>query len=384
LKVLRGHAGPVTAVVVDLGHVSIQHHPTEIHIHPGQTLQGKERWIYSASWDKTVRKWNPASQECVGVFQGHNDLVKSLLLLNESTLVSGAGDGTIRVWNTETGKCTRVINSQARSVEALAPVVALNGKLLVWAGSSDGYLRLWDLETGLQVASIRGHETNVTGIKTLLNGWYQHAPSTIVYPLADEDADERKDVEQESTWMVAASLDKSSRRFVHDGTAWKGEWTLNHDDFARTVALVPSPNHVDAHLIATGGRQEDVHIWTADGELLVKIPGHYDEISRVSVMSAKHIPARALRPMDTLVDPTACGELEGKAAALATNQSVLVSASLDGTIRFWPLDAANLAAYRQAMTSFATLQPQKDDAFLKKLESCMTEEEQRELDELME
>jgi WD40 repeat protein len=372
--------GPVTAVVLDLGKANVQPFQQHVIITPGQALHGKERWVYSASWDKTIRKWNPETMECV-VFHGHDDLVKSLLLLDETTLISGAGDGTIRVWDTTTGKCTKLMSAEARSVDTLAPSVSFKGEKLVWAGSSDGHLRLWNIDTGLQVTSIRGHETNVTSIKTLFNAWYQHGLNTIVYPLGEEDAEERRDVENDAIWMVAASLDKSSRRFAPDVSkagGWKEEIALNHDDFARTVALVPGANYMDAHMIATGGRDEDVHLWTSEGELIVKIPGHCDEISQIGVISVKHMPERAKQPMSDLIEVS-----QNQRVSVSSNHSVLVTSSLDGTIRFWPLDVASLELYRQASESFATLQPQKDDAFLKKLESCLTDEEERELHDLM-
>ncbi len=63
-----------------------------------------ERYIATASWDKTVRIWNAKTGEEFRVLR-HRDDVESLRWHpNGSMLLSGSRDGTARVWNVDTGQ----------------------------------------------------------------------------------------------------------------------------------------------------------------------------------------------------------------------------------------------------------------------------------------
>lgn len=68
--------------------------------------------IYSASLDKTIRRWRDG--QCVEVLEGHEAAVLCLLLLPNGDLVSGSGDCTVRVWRG--GKCVHTIAAHSDSV----------------------------------------------------------------------------------------------------------------------------------------------------------------------------------------------------------------------------------------------------------------------------
>jgi WD40 repeat protein len=90
---LEGHADFVKSLVVD-----------------GQ-------FLYSASTDKTIRKWDLSLRTTVAVFQGHRRGVESIVLDHDGEfLYSASSDNSIRKWNVETGECVTVIDGHLTSV----------------------------------------------------------------------------------------------------------------------------------------------------------------------------------------------------------------------------------------------------------------------------
>jgi F-box/WD-40 domain protein 7 len=81
-----------------------------------KTLQGHEdnvrvladggRYLFSGSWDKTIRVWDVETLECVKVLEGHGEAVLALAV-GDTFLVSGSYDTTVRFWSLDTLRCIR-------------------------------------------------------------------------------------------------------------------------------------------------------------------------------------------------------------------------------------------------------------------------------------
>lgn len=78
----RGHKGPITQAVL-----------TETH-------------LFTASWDKTIKKWCLEDGKCELTFVGHNDFVKSIVV-DRNSLYSASTDRVIAEWDIATGKQKR-------------------------------------------------------------------------------------------------------------------------------------------------------------------------------------------------------------------------------------------------------------------------------------
>ena len=54
--------------------------------------------LVSSSDDATIRQWNISKHETLTTLTGHTNVISSLAVLNNGTLVSGSFDQTIRTW----------------------------------------------------------------------------------------------------------------------------------------------------------------------------------------------------------------------------------------------------------------------------------------------
>jgi WD40 repeat protein len=139
--------------------------------------------------------------------------------------------------------------------------------------------------------------------------------------------------------LWTASADKTSQCLVRD-RAWKPDTVLQHPDFVRDVVI-------DEHsgYIITACRDEEVRVWErSSGKLFHIYSGHYEEVTGLHLLS---------------------GDL-------------VVSVSIDGTIRRWSLKRDDLLKAIEEASN-----PPVEEEVEKPKESSLTAEEEAELAELM-
>ncbi|KAI9785508.1 MAG: hypothetical protein M1839_009249 [Geoglossum umbratile] len=283
--------------------------------------------IFAGSWDKLIWSWDLETREVLKKYSGHSDFVKAVLCFTLSSgrelLVSGGADASITVWDVSSGAKLHTLKGHARGVQALAfnpfEDEPLKDAVVIFSGGSEREIRQWRID------SHRAME--LEGSEPIL----EHETSIYKIRFAGEDV-----------WT--ASADNTARRLVLEKGVWKTDTALVHPDFVRDVVLDDS-----GRWAITACRDEEVRVWDiATSKLHHTFSGHFEEVTGLALLG-----------------------------------HVLVSVSIDCTIRQWSLKPndlqAAIVAAEEAKGGGAKEEPPKP-----KSTALITEDEERELAELME
>lgn len=114
--------------------------------------------LITGSYDRTARVWNLDTGEQINILRGHTLAIRALQF-DEAKLITGSMDHTLRVWEWRTGRCIRVLPGHTEGV------VCLNFDANILAsGSVDKTVRIWNFRTG-ECFVLRGHGDWVNAVQ---------------------------------------------------------------------------------------------------------------------------------------------------------------------------------------------------------------------------
>lgn len=219
-----------------------------------------------------------------------------------------------------------------RAVQCLAidPLDSTADELIIVSSSSDPQIRRWRISLSSASQTFE-EQTASKPIQGDLPNRVIREHETSVYKLFF-------DSDEGDLWTASAD---GTAKCLSRTRSWATEETIEHGDYVRAVT-------VTADWIITAGRDEDVKVWDrTTGKLFHIYDGHFEEVTGLIV-------------------------LEG--------DRNVVSVSIDGTLRTWPLD-------RKELEKAKIEKDQRAKGLLKEVpmvkKSLMTEEEEAELAELM-
>ncbi|KAJ5979902.1 hypothetical protein N7481_007200 [Penicillium waksmanii] len=287
LQTLEGHTGPVLLISWS---------------HDGSRLA-------SASQDKTVKIWDPATGQCTSVFEGHSGSILSISWSHDgSRIASASQDKTVRIWDPATGQCTSVFEGHSGSIPSIS--WSKDGSRLASA-SFDQTVRIWDRVTCKCILVLEGHKGGVWSV-----AW-----------------------SHDGSRLISASQDKTIRIWATTSnqclSILKG-----HSLSVSSIAWSQ-----DGSLIASASQDKTVRIWDpATGQCLSTFAGHCDSINWIAWSPDRRRLASAsvdktVRIWDTVTSQCAL-ILEGHSDSVntivwANDGRRLASASWDKTVRIW-------------------------------------------------
>ncbi|KAK4118487.1 WD40 repeat-like protein [Parathielavia appendiculata] len=139
-----------------------------------QTLEGHSDYVWSVAWshdatrlasasrDKTVKVWDPATGQCVSTFEGHSSWVISVAWSHDATrLASASDDETVKIWDPTTGQCVSTFGGHRGGVLS---VIWSHDSARLASASDDMTIKIWDPVTGQCVSTLEGHRGGVLSV----------------------------------------------------------------------------------------------------------------------------------------------------------------------------------------------------------------------------
>lgn len=275
------------------------------------------RMIVSASRDRTIRFWDPATLRQQGeALRGHSDIVSCVAFSPDGKLIaSSSWDRTIRLWQVASPRRQLAV---LRGHGAWVNWVTFrpDGRFLA-SGDAGGQIRRWRLIDRVQVGPpLSGHDQDVMSVAYSPDGGL----------------------------LASGSLDRTVR--LWDGATGDpvGEPMRGHDEGVYAVAFSPS-----GQLLATASRDETLRLWDVRtmAQLDRPIRGHAGGVLTVAFSpDGKSLASagadKVVRQWSVADSSELAPPLKGHLGLIhhisfAPDGNTLVSASLDHTIRVWNL-----------------------------------------------
>jgi WD40 repeat protein len=295
LAVLRGHTRPVISAAF--------------------SADGTR--IVSASADKSVRVWDPATGNEIAVLKGHTGPVNSAAFSPDGTcIVSASADKTVRLWDIATMKEIAVLKGHGEAVEIAA--FSPDGARIISA-SQDKTMRLWDAVTGKVVAVLLPPPDRANrqfGVASAAFNW-------------------------NGTQIMSISQDNTLRQW--DAATGKEALPLEGPSgYSSKAAFSP-----DGARVASASADEKVQLWDATtGYEIAALQGHTNKVVGAAfsldgnrIVSAS---ADATARLWNVANGKEIAVFRGhvdvvNSAVFSPDGSRIVSASDDGTVRLWDI-----------------------------------------------
>lgn len=101
--------------------------------------------------EHAFKLWDCTTGKCLKTFQGHTEIVNSLLLSRDGNLaVSSSLDRTLKLWNTKTGVCLRTFQGHEFSIHS---VCLSNSEDFIASSSNDNTIKIWQINVSFSYSA---------------------------------------------------------------------------------------------------------------------------------------------------------------------------------------------------------------------------------------
>jgi WD40 repeat protein len=282
--------------------------------------------LATASDDRTVRIWDPATGQQIKTLEGHSGAVLGVCAVAVGTrqlLATTGDDRSIRIWDLATAQQVNVLEGHRGAILGVCAVIVGTRQLLATTGY-DRTARIWDPATGQQINVLEGHTGAVLSLCAITVGTRE--------------------------LLATASYDQTVR--IWDPAT--GQLVKVLADHAAAVSAICPLVIRDRHLLATACADGTVRIWdAASGEQIFALRGHPSGITGLCwlAIAGQQLLAtsgydRTVRIWD-LATGRQTNVLQGHQGAISAvcrvgvaKRQLLASASDDRTVQIWEPTAA--------------------------------------------
>ena len=128
------------------------------------------KYLYSASYDQTIKIWNVKESKESFTLAGHSSCVNSIAISQDGKyLASGSSDQTIKIWNLEEKREEFTLTGHSNVVSSVA--ISHEGTYLI-SGSYDKTIKIWNLEEKREEFTLAGHTDSVNSVAISKDGKY--------------------------------------------------------------------------------------------------------------------------------------------------------------------------------------------------------------------
>ncbi len=130
--------------------------------------ENKNRF-YSSSLDNSIICWDVVSGNIIKKMTGHTDNIYDLFIIdlsNEIRLVSASLDKTIKIWDITNFKCIKTLFSPTDKIFSIA--ITPDGNYII-SGGTDRRVKIWDVITGKCVKKMELQNETIVKISLIYN-----------------------------------------------------------------------------------------------------------------------------------------------------------------------------------------------------------------------
>ncbi|KAE8338538.1 hypothetical protein BDV24DRAFT_166219 [Aspergillus arachidicola] len=124
-------------------------------------LREDKNLLITGGTEGVVRIWNIQTKSVIRSLKGHTATVRSLLIVDDTTLISGSRDSAICIWNLDSDATDPKLTLKGHT-ETVRCLKAHGGVLV--SGGNDGEARVWDIQTGQCLHVLKGHTGTLYGL----------------------------------------------------------------------------------------------------------------------------------------------------------------------------------------------------------------------------